>query len=77
MAHVKTVSGHTNKLAGRSTPMVMIGYEAGSKAYRAYYPVNKQLVMAHDIVFEEEKSWNWGSAEPVQSISGEICCCLQ
>jgi hypothetical protein len=52
--------------------MVMIGYEAGSKAYRAYNPVNKQLVVTRDVVFEEEKSWNWGSAEPVQSITNEI-----
>jgi transposase InsO family protein len=72
VAHVKTVAGHTSKLADRSTPMVMIGYEAGSKAYRAYNPMNKKLVVTRDVVFEEEKSWNWGSAEPVQSISDEI-----
>jgi flagellar basal body L-ring protein FlgH len=52
--------------------MVMIGYEAGTKAYRAYNPVNKKLVVTRDVLFEEEKSWNWSSAEPVQSISDEI-----
>ncbi|KAK1686566.1 hypothetical protein QYE76_047414 [Lolium multiflorum] len=72
VAHVKTVAGHTSKLADRSTPMIMIGYEAGSKAYRAYNPINKKLVVTRDVVFEEEKSWNWGSTEPVQSISNEI-----
>jgi hypothetical protein len=66
------VAGHTNKLADRSTPMVMIGYEAGTKTYRAYNPVNKKLVVTRDVLFEEEKSWNWSSAEPVQSISNEI-----
>jgi transposase InsO family protein len=56
MAHMKTVAGHTSKLADRSTPMVMIGYEAGTKAYRAYNPVNKKLVVTRDVLFEEEKS---------------------
>jgi hypothetical protein len=36
--------------------MVMIGYEAGTKAYRAYNPVNKKLVVTRDVLFEEEKS---------------------
>jgi hypothetical protein len=56
VAHVKTVTGHTSKLADRSTPMVMIGYEADTKAYRAYNPVNKKLVVTRDVFFEEEKS---------------------
>jgi hypothetical protein len=34
--------------------------------------VNKKLVVTRDVLFEEEKSWNWSSAEPVQSISDEI-----
>jgi hypothetical protein len=72
VAHVKTVTGHTSKLADRSTPMVMISYEAGTKAYRAYNPVNKKLVVTRDVLFKEEKSWNWSSAEPVEPISDEI-----
>jgi transposase InsO family protein len=72
MAHVKTVTVHTSKLADRSTPMVMIGYEAGTKAYRAYNPVNKKLVVIRDGIFDEKKSWNWSSAEPVELILDEI-----
>jgi hypothetical protein len=56
VTHVKMVAGHLNKLADRSTPMVMIGYEAGTKAYRAYNSVNKKLVVTRDVLFEEEKS---------------------
>jgi hypothetical protein len=52
--------------------MVMIGYEAGTKAYRAYNPVNKKLVVTRDVIFDEKKSWNWSSAEPVELISDEI-----
>jgi hypothetical protein len=72
VAHVKTVAGHTNKLADRSTPMVMISYKAGTKAYRAYNPVNRKLVVTRDVLFEEEKSWNWNSVELVKPISDEI-----
>lgn len=36
IAHVKSVGGHKAKLADRSSPMVLIGYEVGSKAYRVY-----------------------------------------
>jgi hypothetical protein len=72
VTHVKTVVGHLSKLADRSTPMVMIGYEAGTKAYRAYNPVNKKLVVTHDVLFKEEKSWNWKSVEPIKPISDKI-----
>jgi hypothetical protein len=34
--------------------------------------VNKKLVVTRDVLFEEEKSWNWSSAEPVHTISDEI-----
>jgi hypothetical protein len=34
--------------------------------------VNKKLVVTRDVFFEEEKSWNWISVEPVQPISYEI-----
>jgi hypothetical protein len=56
VAHVKTVTGHTSKLADRSTPMVMLGYEAGTKVYHAYNPVNKKLVVTRDVIFDEKKS---------------------
>jgi transposase InsO family protein len=55
VAHVKTVAGHLNKLTDRSTPMVMIGYEAGTKTYRAYNPVNKKLVVTREVIFDEKK----------------------
>jgi hypothetical protein len=52
--------------------MVMIGYEAGMKAYRAYNPMNKKLVVTRDVLFEKEKSWNWSSVKPAKTISDEI-----
>lgn len=59
MAHVKTVSDHNSKLADQSTPMIMTGYEEGSKAYRLCNPYTNKVVVTRDVVFEEERSWNW------------------
>jgi hypothetical protein len=72
MVHVKMVVRHTSKLADQSTPMVMIGYEAGTKAYHAYNPVNRKLVVTRDVIFYEKKSWNWSSVELVELILDEI-----
>jgi hypothetical protein len=38
--------------------MVMIGYEAGSKAYRVYDPVTNQVHVTCDAVFEEGTAWD-------------------
>lgn len=62
VAPVKKLGGHINKLANRSTPMVFIGYESGSKAYRTYDPVAKRVCVTHDIVFEEERPWDWSAS---------------
>jgi hypothetical protein len=41
VAHVKNGGQRLAKLDDRSTPMVFVGYEAGSKAYRFYNPVSR------------------------------------
>lgn len=61
MAHVKVVSPHQNGLDDRSVPMVMIGYEDSSKAYRTYDPVARRVHVTRDVVFEESKHLNWSS----------------
>ena len=39
--------------------MVFIGYEQGSKAYRLYDPSKRNLVVSRDVVFEEDRCWDW------------------
>ncbi|WVZ50183.1 hypothetical protein U9M48_001461 [Paspalum notatum var. saurae] len=39
--------------------MVLPGYEAGSKAYRMYDPVERRVVISRDVVFNESASWDW------------------
>ncbi|WVZ65497.1 hypothetical protein U9M48_014849 [Paspalum notatum var. saurae] len=39
IAHVKNCRPQLKKLEARSTPMIFVGYEVGSKAYRMYNPM--------------------------------------
>lgn len=55
VVHVKNVKPHLKKLDDRSTKMVLLGYEAGAKAYRVYDPMG-------DVVFDEAARWNWDEA---------------
>ncbi|KAK1670120.1 hypothetical protein QYE76_058279 [Lolium multiflorum] len=64
VAHVKTVSSHKRNLEDRSTPMIMTGYEKGSKAYRLCNPSTNKVIVTCDVVFEEDLSWIWNSTEP-------------
>lgn len=74
VAHVKKIGPGVSKLSDRSTPMVFIGYEAGTKGYRVYDPVAKKLHISRDVIFQESKAWDWkqetraGSATPVFDI---------
>jgi hypothetical protein len=59
VAHVKKTGPRVNKLADRSSMMIFIGYEEGSKCYRVYDPIANKLQVSHDIVFEESRAWAW------------------
>jgi hypothetical protein len=59
VGHVKDVRPHLKKLADRSTPMVLLGYEPGSKAYHLYDPAGGRVHVSRDIIFDENASWNW------------------
>ena len=42
-----------------SIPMIFIGYEKGVKGYRTFNLVSQTIHINRDVVFKEEKSWNW------------------
>jgi hypothetical protein len=60
IAHDKNTKPHLKKLEDRSTPMIFVGYEAGSKAYRVYNPVDGRVGVTRDAVFDESAQWDWG-----------------
>jgi hypothetical protein len=63
VAHVKQGNKHPSKLEDRSTMMVFIGYEPGSKAWRFYNPVTRRVHVSSDAVFEEDRAWSWNEDE--------------
>jgi hypothetical protein len=71
VAHVKKIEPEITKLIDRSTKTVFIGYEKGTKGYRLYDPVAKKLHISRDVIFEENKAWDWDAqthVDPVTSV---------
>jgi hypothetical protein len=56
---VKNTKPFLGKLEDRSTPMVLLGYEEGSKAYRLYDPKGGKVVISRVVVFDEMAAWDW------------------
>jgi transposase InsO family protein len=67
VVHVKVAGPGVTKLSDRSTKMVFLGYELGTKGYRAFDPISQRVVVSRDVVFEEKLSWDWGS----QGVDGQ------
>jgi hypothetical protein len=59
--YVKNTRPHLKKLDGRSTKMVFVGYEEGSKAYRAYDPCTGHVHITCDAMFNELTQWDWSN----------------
>jgi hypothetical protein len=74
---VKATKSGLGKMEDRSTKMVFLGYEEGSKAYRLYDPVSVKVVVSRDVVFDEAAAWSWnkaavGEAEGVAGIGNSF-----
>ncbi|CAA7399994.1 unnamed protein product [Spirodela intermedia] len=61
IAYVLNMTPHLKKLEDRGRKMIFIGYEYGSKAYRAYDPTARRVHVTRDVVFDENAQWDWGS----------------
>ena len=59
VAHVHIPNVRRTKLDAKSFTCVLLGLSEESKAYRLYDLVAKKIVISRDVVFEEDKSWNW------------------
>jgi len=58
IGHVRKTKPVLTKLEDRSTPMVLLGYEEGTKAYRLYDPRRGKVVVSRDVVFDEKAAWD-------------------
>lgn len=54
---------HVKKLNDRSKPIVYLGKEPGTKAYRLFDPEACSVQVIRDVVFEEEKGRLWKNEE--------------
>lgn len=61
-AYAKVDSVYLKKLDDRSHPLVHLGIEPGSKAYRLYNPSSRRIVVSRDVIFNEKSCWNWKGA---------------
>ncbi|GJY04484.1 zinc finger, CCHC-type containing protein [Tanacetum coccineum] len=49
----------SGKLDDRSTKMVYLGNEQGSKAYRLFDPTTQRVCVSRDVKFKEDETWDW------------------
>ena len=54
IGHVRKTKLVLTKMEDRSTPMVLLDYEEGIKAYRLYDPRGGKVVVSRDVVFDEK-----------------------
>lgn len=66
LAHMKVPNQKVRKLDDRSIPVIHLGKEPGTKAYRLYDPIKKTVHVSMDVIFEEKKQWPWKIEEKVE-----------
>ncbi|KAL8166419.1 hypothetical protein V2J09_007918 [Rumex salicifolius] len=59
VAHAHVPDARRVKLDSKSTLCVNFGVSTESKGYRLYNPVSKKVIVSRDVIFEEDKSWEW------------------
>ena len=47
------------KLDDKSLSCVLLGVSEVSKAYRLYDPISLRIIISRDVVFKEDKNWDW------------------
>lgn len=64
VAHAHIPDQKRSKLDDKSKRCVFLGVSDESKAYKLFDPLAKKVIISRDVIFEEDKSWDWeGSKE--------------
>lgn len=63
VAHAHVPDQKRSKLDDKSKRCVFLGVSDESKSYKLFDPIAKKVIVNRDVVFEEEKSWDWGRSE--------------
>jgi hypothetical protein len=67
VGHVKNNGPSVKKLSDRSIKMVCLGYAEGTKGYKMYDLVAKRVHLSRDVIFEENRGWDWNTNSDIQN----------
>lgn len=62
VGHVHVPDARRTKLENKSLSCVLLGVSEESKAYRLYDPISKMIVISRDVIFEQERQWDWDAS---------------
>lgn len=62
IAHAHIPDAQRTKLEDKSHGCVLFGTSTESKGYKLYDPVSKKMTVSRDVVFEEDKKWDWDAS---------------
>ena len=69
IAHVHIPDQRRRKLDDKSHTCVLLGVSDETKAYKLFDPMTKTVIVSRDVIFEEDKGWNWHASEAESSRS--------
>lgn len=72
IAYAKKTGPGVNKLSDRAVPGVFFRYEPGTKGYRIYDLVRDKLMVTRDVVFDEQRAWNWEGNDLSKTKGGAV-----
>ena len=59
MAYAKIPDARRTRLDDKSEKCIFVGYGDRRMGYKLYNPIMKKVIMSKDVIFEEDKSWQW------------------
>lgn len=59
ISHVHVPDNKRTKLDDKSFSCVLLGDSEESNAYRLYDPISQKIIISRDVVFKEDKHWDW------------------
>jgi hypothetical protein len=63
VAYAKIPDARRTKLDDKSEKCIFFGYDERRMGYKLYNPITKKIIMSRDVIFEEDKSWQWTDDE--------------
>ncbi|CAL8103863.1 unnamed protein product [Prunus armeniaca] len=66
IAYARIPDEKRNKLDDKGERCVFLGISEVSKAYKLFNPLSKKIIISRDVVFDEEKTWNWSDDVSLQ-----------